>query len=258
MREAPLMEHLEELRSRLIRALLAWAVGTGLAWNYAQDILGILERPLLPYANRLDKTAGELLVYQTITEPFTTVLSIAAVGGLLLALPIIAYQIWAFIAPGLYGHERRLAGPFLLGVGFSFAVGAAFAYYVILPFAVPFLLGFLGQAATPVLSIGRYIGQILTFMGVMGVMFEMPIVSYLLARLGMLTSQFLAQNWRIAVVLMLAIAAIITPTVDVINLSIVAGPLFFLYWIAVLTARLGERGRLLAERQAMAQPSSGS
>lgn len=252
MREAPLMEHLEELRSRLIRAIVAWALGVALAWNFAQDILKILERPLLPYAERFNKNPGELLVYQTITEPFTTVLSIAAFGGLILALPFIAYQIWAFIAPGLYNHERRLAGPFLLGVGFSFAVGAAFAYYVILPFAVPFLMGFLGEAASPVLSIGRYIGQVLTFMGVMGLMFEMPIVSYLLSRLGMLTSAFLAQNWRIAIVVMLAVAAIITPTVDVINLSIVAGPLFVLYWISVGTARWGERGHQAAARRAAA------
>ena len=165
------MEHLEELRSRLIKVILAWAVGTGVAWTFAQAILGILERPLLPFAEKIGKRAGELLVYQTITEPFTTVLSIAAFGGLIIALPVIAYQLWAFVAPGLYDNERRLAVPFLLGVGFSFGLGSVFAYYVILPFAIPFLLGFLGTAAVPVLSIGRYIGQILTFMAVMGLMF---------------------------------------------------------------------------------------
>lgn len=237
------MEHLEELRSRLIKAILAWGVGTAVAWTFAQDILGILERPLLPFAEKIGKKAGELLVYQTITEPFTTVLSIAAFGGLIIALPVIAYQLWAFVAPGLYNHERRLAVPFLLGVGFSFGLGSVFAYYVILPFAIPFLLGFLGTAAIPVLSIGRYIGQVLTFMAVMGLMFEMPIVAYLMARLGFLTSRFLASNWRIAVVVMLVVAAIITPTVDVVNLSLVAGPLIVLFWISVGFARIAERQR---------------
>lgn len=242
MREAPLVEHLEELRSRLVRALLAWVVGTGIAWTFAQQILVLLERPLLPYAEKLELPVGRLLTFQSITEPFSTTLSIAAYGGLILAFPVIAYQIWAFIAPGLYEHERNLAVPFLLGAGFSFAAGTLFAYFAILPFAIPFLISFLGTAATPMLSIGRYIGQMLTFMGVMGLVFEMPMLSYLLTRLGVLSSGFLARNWRIAVVLLVALAAIITPTVDVINLSLVSGPLLVLYWVSVIVARVAERG----------------
>ena len=167
----------------------------------------------------------------------------AAFGGLVLALPFIVYQVWAFIAPGLYEHEKRLAVPFLLGAGFSFALGALFAYYAFLPFAVPFLLGFLGDVVTPQISIGRYMGQILMMLTVMGVVFEMPVVSYLLARLGILTSSFLARNWRIAVVLLLTLAAVITPTVDVVSLFIVSGPLLVLYWVSVLVARLAERQR---------------
>jgi len=133
--------------------------------------------------------------------------------------------------------------PFLLGAGFSFALGALFAYYAFLPFAVPFLLGFLGDVVTPQISIGRYMGQILMMLTVMGVVFEMPVVSYLLARLGILTSSFLARNWRIAVVLLLTLAAVITPTVDVVSLFIVSGPLLVLYWVSVLVARLAERQR---------------
>ena len=133
--------------------------------------------------------------------------------------------------------------PFLLGAGFSFALGALFAYYAFLPFAVPFLLGFLGDVVTPQISIGRYMGQILMMLTVMGVVFEMPVVSYLLARLGILTSSFLARNWRIAVVLLLTLAAFITPTVDVVSLFIVSGPLLVLYWVSVLVARLAERQR---------------
>ncbi len=183
------------------------------------------------------------LIVLDITEPVLVSLKVAAFAGLVLALPFIVYQFWAFIAPGLYEHEKRLSGPFLLGPGFSFALGALFAYYGFLPFAIPFLLGFLGDVITPQISIGRYMGQVLMMMTVMGLVFEMPVVSYLLARLGLLSSAFLARNWRIAVVLLLTLAAVITPTVDVVSLSIVTLPLLILYWISVLVARLAERAR---------------
>jgi sec-independent protein translocase protein TatC len=241
LKEAPLVEHLEELRTRLIWALLSWAVGTGVAWTFRVQLLDWLKRPL-DLAAKQNGIQVNLIVLD-ITEPFLVSLKVAAFGGLVLALPFIVYQVWAFIAPGLYEHEKRLAGPFLLGAGFSFALGAFFAYYGFLPFAIPFLLGFLGDVITPQISIGRYMGQVLMMMTVMGLVFEMPVVSYLLARLGLLSSAFLARNWRIAVVLLLTLAAVITPTVDVVSLSIVTLPLLVLYWISVLVARVGERRR---------------
>lgn len=241
MKEAPLVEHLEELRSRLLWSILAWAVATGVAWNFRVQLLGWLKRPL-DLAAKQNGIQVNLIVLD-ITEPFLVSLKVAAFGGLVLALPFIVYQIWAFIAPGLYEHEKRLAVPFLLGVGFSFALGALFAYYGFLPFAIPFLLGFLGGVVTPQISIGRYMGQVLMMMTVMGLVFEMPVVSYLLARLGILSSNFLARNWRIAVVFLLTLSALITPTVDVVSLAIVSLPLLVLYWISVLVARLAERRR---------------
>jgi len=241
LKEAPLVEHLEELRTRLIWALLSWAVGVGVAWTFRVELLEWLRRPL-DLAAKANNIQVNLIVLD-ITEPFLVSLKVAAFGGLVLALPFIVYQVWAFIAPGLYEHEKRLAVPFLLGAGFSFALGALFAYYGFLPFAIPFLLGFLGDVITPQISIGRYMGQVLMMMTVMGLVFEMPVVSYLLARLGILSSDFLARNWRIAVVLLLTLAAVITPTVDVVSLTIVTGPLLVLYWISVLVARVAERRR---------------
>lgn len=241
MKEAPLVEHLEELRSRLLRSILAWAVATGVAWSFRVQLLAWLKHPL-DLAAKQNGIQVNLIVLD-ITEPFLVSLKVAAFGGLVLALPFIVYQIWAFIAPGLYEHEKRLAVPFLLGVGFSFALGALFAYYGFLPFAIPYLLGFLGDVVTPQISIGRYMGQVLMMMVVMGLVFEMPVVSYLLARLGILSSRFLARNWRIAVVLLLTLSAIITPTVDVVSLAIVSLPLLVLYRISVLVARLAERQR---------------
>ncbi|RDI96504.1 twin-arginine translocase subunit TatC [Meiothermus sp. QL-1] len=250
MREAPLMEHLEELRNRLIWSIVAWAVMTAVAFSFRVQILEALKRPLDVY-NQDASVKAELIVLN-ITEPFLTALKVAAFGGLVLALPFIVYQIWAFIAPGLYDHERRLAVPFILGAGFSFAVGVTFAYFVLLPFAVPFLLGFLGDVITPQISIGMYMGQVVTFMALMGILFEMPVVSYLLARLGLLTSRFLADNWRIAVVLLVTLAAIITPTVDVVNLSLVSVPLMVLYGISILLVKWAERGR---PKEAEASPA---
>lgn len=241
MRESPLLEHLEELRTRLLWAIGAWAVMTGVAFTFRIQILDLLKRPLDAY-NATATVKAELIVLN-ITEPFLTAFKVAAFGGIALALPFIVYQIWAFIAPGLYNHERRLAVPFLIGAGFSFAVGAVFAYFVLLPFAVPFLLGFLGDVVTPQISIGMYMGQILTFLGVMGILFEMPVVSYLLGRLGFLTSRFLIGNWRVAVVGLVVLAAVITPTVDVVNLSLVTVPLLILFWISILLVKLAERSR---------------
>ncbi len=241
MREAPLMEHLEELRNRLIWSIVAWGVMTAVAFTFRVQILEALRRPLDAY-NASASLKAELIVLN-ITEPFLTAFKVAAFGGLALALPFIVYQIWAFIAPGLYDHERRLAVPFLLGAGFSFGLGAVFAYFVLLPFAVPFLLGFLGDVVTPQISIGMYMGQILTFLGLMGILFEMPVVSYLLARLGFITSRFLINNWRIAMVLLITLAALITPTVDVVNLSLVSVPLMVLYGISILLVKWAERSR---------------
>lgn len=248
MREAPLMEHLEELRSRILWALVAWTAMTAVAFVFRIELLALLERPLDIY-NATARVKADLQVLN-ITEPFVTSFKIAAFGGLALALPFIVYQIWAFIAPGLYDHERRLAVPFLLGAGFSFAVGVVFAYYVFLPYAVPFLLGFLGDLVKPNISLGQYMSQILAFLGVMGIVFEMPVVSYLVARLGLLSSRFLVQNWRVAIILLITLAAVITPTVDVFNLALISVPLFVLYAISILTARLGERGHLRAAQQA--------
>jgi sec-independent protein translocase protein TatC len=239
MREASLMEHLEELRGRLIKALLAWGVMTAGAFVYREQLLEWLKRPLDLF--NVNRTVKAELVALGITEPFVVSLKIAAFGGLALALPFVVYQIWGFISPGLYAHERRLAIPFLIGAGFSFSAGVAFCYFLMLPVAVPFLLGFLGDLVTPQLSIGMYMGQILTLLGIMGLVFEMPVLAYLLAALGFLRSAFLIQHWRIAIVIMITLAAVITPTQDPVNLSIAAAPLVLLYGLSIGIVRLVEK-----------------
>ena len=238
MKEAPLSEHLEELRARLIKALLAWGLGMAVAYNYRTPLLELLKRPL----EQAELTHGLSvnLIVLTITEPFTTALQIAAFGGLVLALPVVAYQVWAFVAPGLYPSERKLAVPFLLGAGFSFAVGVAFAYQLLLPFAVPFLVGFLGDVVSPQISIGRYISQIVMYLALTGILFEIPVLSYLLSKLGLVTGKFLAQNRKYALVIIVALAALITPTADPFNLALLSVPLLLLYELGIWIARLAE------------------
>ena len=241
MQEAPLVEHLEELRARIIRALLAWFVGMGVAWAFRVDLLKILKRPL-DVATQVRGIEANLY-QQTITEGFIVSLKIAAFGGLVIALPFIVYQLWAFIAPGLYPHERRLAVPFILGAGFSFAVGVVFSYYVLLPFAVPFLLGFLSDQVIPLLTIDKYMSQILMYLTVVGLMFELPVLSFLFTKLGMLDWRFLARNRRIAIVAIVTLAAIITPTADPFNLALLSVPLLLLYEVSIWVSRAAGRGR---------------
>jgi len=245
VQEAPLVEHLEELRARIIRALLAWFVGMGIAWTFRVQLLEILKYPL----DVATKVRGiEASLYQqTITEGFIVSLKIAAFGGLILAMPFIVYQVWAFIAPGLYPHERRLAVPFILGAGFSFAVGVVFSYYVLLPFAVPFLLGFLGDQVVPLLTIDKYMSQVLMYMTVVGLMFELPVLSYLFTKLGLLNWQFLAKNRRIAIIVIVTLAAVITPTADPFNLALLSVPLLLLYEMSIWVSRIAGRGMSRAE-----------
>jgi len=245
VQEAPLVEHLEELRARIIRALLAWMVGMGIAWTFRVQLLAILKYPL----DVATQTRGipAQLYQQTITEGFIVSLKIAAFGGLILAMPFIVYQVWAFIAPGLYPHERRLAVPFILGAGFSFAVGVVFSYYVLLPFAVPFLLGFLGEQVVPLLTIDKYMSQVLMYMTVVGLMFELPVLSYLFTKLGLLNWQFLSKNRRIAIIVIVTLAAVITPTADPFNLALLSVPLLLLYELSIWVSRVAGRGMSRAE-----------
>ena len=227
-----LIEHFEELRKRLFIALAAWVVASGVAFAFRFAILDWLKAPL---------PAAMTLNYFSVLEPFTVSMQIASFFGLVLASPVIVGQVWGFVAPGLYAEERRYAVPFILFSALAFAAGAAFAYYVVLPFTVPFLLGFLGGEAVGLLSIGRYISTILMLMGMFGVMFEMPVLGFLLARMGILTRQRLVSSRRWAIVGGTALAVVITPTGDPFNLALVAVPLIVLFEITVIVVRFSER-----------------
>jgi sec-independent protein translocase protein TatC len=227
-----LIEHLEELRTRLFIALIAWVVAAGVAFYFRFELLAWLKAPL----------PGNLtLNYFSILEPFVVSMQIAAFFGLVLASPIIGGQIWGFIAPGLYPEERRWAVPFIVFTALAFSTGVIFARYVVLPFALPILLAFLGDEANALLSIGDFISKMILYMAVFGIVFEMPVLAFLLARLGLVQAAWLRQYRRHAIVIGLIIAAVITPTGDPFNFALVGVPLVVLYEVSILVVRLSQR-----------------
>jgi sec-independent protein translocase protein TatC len=233
----PLLEHLEELRFRLIYAILAWGVGSGVAYWFRGFLLEALQRPL---ASLKAGGASVSVVATSITDPLVTVFYVAGFGGLVLALPVIVYQIWAFVAPGLTRQERRWGGPFIIGLGFSFALGCAFAYYVILPYAIPFLLSII-PGLQALLSLGTYISMVVTYMGVFGLLFELPITLFLLTKVGLVNARALAAGRRLAVMIIVVISAVITPTADPFNLALMAVPLWLLYELGIVLSMVAGR-----------------
>lgn len=235
--EAPLLEHLEELRTRILWALVWWMVGSGVAWNYRAHLITFLKYPLT-----YTKTVSNLMV-TGVTDQLFMSFSIAMWGGLIVALPFVLYQIWIFVAPGLYDSERRWAIPMILWAIVAFLCGTAFCYFVFLPTALPFMIDFLGAGLNVEfqvnLNLGQYIGQMLSYLLTFGLAFELPNVTFILARLGIVNHTLLGSWRRYAVVLLLILAAIITPTPDPINMMLLAVPLYVLYELGIFLARIG-------------------
>jgi sec-independent protein translocase protein TatC len=227
-----LFDHLEEFRNRVFIAVAAWVLAAGVMFIFRFEVLDWLQRPL---------PDGMTLTYFTILEPFVASMQIASFFGLVVASPVVVAQIWGFIAPGLYPDERRYAVPFIMLTALAFAAGVAFSYYVVLPITIPVLLSFLGDAAQGLLSIGRYIGNVLMLLAVFGVMFELPVLAFLLARIGIVRYELLQRTRRHALVILLILAAAMSPSGDPFNFALVAVPLVVLYELSIVVVRFSER-----------------
>lgn len=241
-----LIDHFAELRTRLFVALGAWVVGAGAAFYFRGTLLSWMKAPL---PDNITLTAFGIL------EPFTVSMQISAFFGLAIAAPIIVGQIWGFIAPGLYPEERRWAVPFVLMTALAFSAGILFAYYVVLPLALPIIVGFLVGEVQLLPGIGDYISKILLYMAVFGIIFEMPIISFLLARLGLIQAIMLRQYRRYAIVIGCVLAAVITPTADPFNFALVAFPLVILYEISILVVQVSQRRADLADDSSFTNPN---
>ncbi len=227
-----LFDHLDELRKRLFIAIGAWLVAASVAFSFRFALLDWLKAPL---------PDGMTLHTFHLMEPLTVSISIAAFFGIVLAAPIVGGQLWGFVAPGLYPTERKWAIPFILLTALAFGAGVLFARYIALPLTIPIITGFLGDEAIMLLSTASYISTLLLFMGVFGLVFETPVLAFLLAKLGLIEADILVRYRRHAIVILVALAAAITPTIDPVSLAIVAAPLLLLYEVSIWVIRLVRR-----------------
>jgi len=228
----PFMAHLGELRQRIVVALIALGVGFAITFNFSERIITWLARPL-----------PVKLAFLEPTEPFWVNMKVALVAGAFLVLPVLLYEVWAFIAPGLLPHERKFALPFVILSTVCFAIGATFALTVIVPFAVTFLVGYKTENLVATISVNRYVDFVLKFTIAFGLVFELPLALTLGARMGLVTPQFLSKNRKYAILLCFVAAAILTPTPDAFNQLLMAGPLILLYELGIVAARLFGRRR---------------
>ena len=229
-----ILEHLQELRRRLMIAAGALLVCTIASLVFTQQLLRWLTAPAR------DQVSDSAIVFTEPLEYWTTYFQVALAAGVAMSMPIIVYQILAFVGPGLTRQERRWVYPIALGASLSFLAGAAFAYYVELPPALRVLLGFSGDVAEPFIKIGSYINFVTRLMMVTGLIFELPLVVMGLAKLGVVSSRRLIGWWRYALILAFVVAAIVTPSIDPVTQSLVAGPIIVLYFTGIVLAKLVE------------------
>jgi sec-independent protein translocase protein TatC len=234
----PFMEHLGELRTRIVRALIALLVGLGIALPFSQKIVDYLARPV--------QAGGHSLVFLALTEAFWVQMKVAVIVGLFIAAPAILWQIWAFVAPGLHEHEKKYAAPFVLVGSLLFIGGGAFSLKVVTPYAISFLLSYSRPGLQPMISIGSYVDFLLKFTVAFGLVFELPLALTLLARMGVVTPAMLAKNRKYAILGAFIAAAILTPTPDMFNQTLMAGPLIILYEVGIISARIFGRPRAKA------------
>lgn len=255
--QAPLLDHLVELRTRLVRSVAALLVGFAICFYFAEPILGFLVQPL---KNAFPDGEGRL-IYTKLYEVFFVELKVALFAGFFVSFPVIANQLWAFIAPGLYAREKKAFLPFLIATPLLFVAGAALAYFVVMPVAILFFLGFQGTTgglrveALP--SAGEYLGLVMQFILGFGICFLLPVLLLLLNRAGIVTREQFANARRYVIVGVVALAAVVTPP-DPGSQLILAIPLLLLFEGSLLVMRLQERksGKEVAlTDEAKAEPS---
>jgi len=228
----PFTSHLDELRTRLIRVFIAVGVGFVIAFGFKEYLFDILVHPLVNVMKE-----GETLIYTGLPEAFFTYLKVAFLTGLMVASPLILYQFWMFVAPGLYKNERRMMVPIVILSTFFFVGGALFGYFVVFPWGFKFFLGFATETIRPLPSMKEYFGFSAKLLLAFGLVFELPLVLTFMAKLGIVSVEFLKKNRKYALLLFFAGAAILTPP-DVVTQVLMALPLMVLYEVSIIGAKI--------------------
>lgn len=246
----PFLDHLEELRWRLIRALGAFVIAFAVAFYvvFKFDVIKILQRPIAPYLG-----TGKL-VYTHPADPFSIVITAAVILGVLLALPFILYQLWGFLAPALYKHEKRVIIPVLAGAALLFAAGVSLAYFVVVPLTLSFLMTFQSASLTAMITADKYFGFVTTLALIFGVVFQLPIVLVALTALGVVNTRMLGQYRKHAFALIWVVSALITPGDFLGTTVVLTVSLYLLYELSIGLSAFVERRR--ARRQAIGDAGS--
>jgi sec-independent protein translocase protein TatC len=241
----PFTEHLAELRKRLIICFVGIGVGFAIAYSFKESLFVLLMHPL-----KGALAPGQKLIYTGLPEAFFVYIEVAFFGGILFAAPLILFEMWMFIAPGLYEHERRFLFPLLFLSVLFFAAGVLFGYSIVFPYAFKYLLSFDSDLVQALPSMREYLSLATTLLIAFGFIFQLPLVVTMLARLGIVTSRFLSKNRKYAFLLSFVVAAIVTPTPDVVNQCLMAGPLVILYEVSILGAKIFGKKRIEKEEEA--------
>jgi sec-independent protein translocase protein TatC len=243
------LEHLEELRRRIVWSLVYVAGGFFLCWFYAERVYGYMQAPIMTALR--NHHLDEKLVYLNPTEPFNMYLKVGFMCGLFVASPFVLYQVWAFIAPGLYRNEKRYVLPFMVSSVGLFVAGGLFGYKMVYPQALDFLIGY-GKQFQPMITIGEYTDLFLTIILGLGVIFEMPILVFFLSLMGVISAGWMWRNLRYSILVIFIIAAIVTPTTDIMNMCLFAAPMVVLYIASIFIAWLVSPARRRARSESRA------
>jgi sec-independent protein translocase protein TatC len=237
--EMPFLDHLEELRWRILWSLLALVIGVVVAFVLLLkvDVIGLLSRPIQPYLG------GSKLVYTHPGDSFQIVLHAAVWLGIILAMPVIVYQAWGFVSPALFTHERKVMIPVFFGAIMLFLAGAALAYFIVLPLALKWLMGFQTDALAPMITASEYFGFAISMAIAFGLAFELPIVILALGALGVVSAAFLSRFRRHALVVCFVLGAFLTPGDLIWTTLLMTGPLYLLYEMSIMLVFLIERRR---------------
>ena len=230
-------DHLDELRNRLIRIFIAVAIGFSVSYFFSKQLFYFLTLPLLEVLPK-----GNSLIFTALPEAFFTYLKISLFAGIFLASPYIFYQLWKFISPGLYDQEKKYVIPFVLVSTVFFVAGISFGYFIVFPFGFKFFIGFQNNYIKALPTLKQYLGFAIKLLFAFGVVFEMPVIMYFLAKIKLINAEMLTKNRKYTVIIIFIAAALLTPP-DVFTQILMALPLIILYEMSVLIVKFVEKRR---------------